>query len=93
MKTTTACLGALGALALFSVANSTEPDMRQVQCQTLIIYMPVSRQSDDDICAAFGGLAGADKNPERPSLTILIKNLPVGGNEGLQLAELSKPLK
>ena len=91
MKKITACFGALGALVLFSAANSTEPDMRQVQCQKLIIYMPVSRQNDDTICAAFGGPAGTDTNSERPSLTILIKNRPVGGDEGLRLADLATP--
>lgn len=88
MKTLAASLGALCVLALFTVANSSEPDMRQVQCLQLIIYAPITGQSDVDICAAFGGIANADTALQRPSLTILVKNMPVGGSHGLEMAEL-----
>lgn len=88
MKTLATSLGALCALALFTAANSSEPDMRQVQCQKLIIYTPAAGQTDEAVCSAFGGVARADTTPQRPSLTILVKNMPVGGAEGLELVEL-----
>lgn len=88
MKTLLASMGILAGLAVFAVANSSEPDLRQVQCQLLIIYTPMTSMSDHDVCSSFGGVATADNLAERPSLTILVKNMPVGGSDGLNATTL-----
>lgn len=90
MKIFATSLGALSGLALLTCANSGEPDLRQVECRQLIIYTPATGASDETLCDGFGGLSRGEGNVTRPSLTILVKNLPVGGDAGLTSADWRK---
>ncbi|WP_319773040.1 hypothetical protein [Breoghania sp.] len=87
MKHIAAATTCLLAFVLYAFAQSGEAEMRRVECAKLIVYTPITTTSDEQVCSGFGGLT-ASKTDTRGSLTILVKDLLVGGDEGLQMAAL-----
>ncbi len=87
MKRIAAATTCLLAFVLYAFAQSGEVEMRRVECAKLIVYTPITSTSDEQVCSGFGGLT-ANRADERGSLTILVKDLFVGGDEGLKMAAL-----
>lgn len=77
----------LTGVAAFAFAQGDEVELRKVECERLIVYTPIEATSDEQVCSGFGGrLIGL--GAPRESMTILVKNQPVGGAIGLKFAGL-----
>ncbi|PTW61734.1 hypothetical protein C8N35_102450 [Breoghania corrubedonensis] len=87
MKRITAGLFCMMAFAVYAIAQPGEVEMRRVECAKLIVYTPIKDTSDDQVCAGFGGVV-ADRANDRESMTILVKGLKVGSDDGLKMAAL-----
>ena len=87
MKRISAGLFCLMALAVYAIAQPGSVEMRRVECAKLIVYTPIKETSDDQVCAGFGGVV-ANKANDRESMTILVKGLKLGSDDGLKLAAL-----
>ncbi|MDJ0932024.1 hypothetical protein [Breoghania sp.] len=84
MKRISAGLVCLLAFAVYAIAQPGDVQMRRVECANLIIYTPISDTSDEQVCSGFGGVVAA----KRGSVTILVKDLIVGSDDGLKMATL-----
>lgn len=92
MKRISAGLFCLMAFAVYAFAQTGEVEMRRVECANLIVYTPIKDTSDEQVCAGFGGIL-AKNGERRESMTILVKDLFVGSDDGLKMAALPHAFK
>lgn len=85
MKRIAAGLACLVAFAVYAFAQSEDVEMRRVECTRLIVYTPIDATSEEQVCAGFGGRLVGQAGP-RESMTILVKDRPMGGSDGLRVA-------
>lgn len=63
-------------------SQSSDSDLKRIECKDVTVFAPKNRSSTADICHNHGGVAKTEAAPTKNALVILVRNQPMGGFAG-----------